>query len=149
MVDMTAKMSIIASEIYNRLTVAQSTLGIKAVYLGDQQKIATTPAVAVEASTKVGSLKSAARVVEYEIRIFVIVYSSLISSNQTNQGVADKFIEQIEDFLNADSNMGGLIIHGFVESIESGYSTKTNSIARASRMTYFAQTQNRLPSLGG
>lgn len=146
---MTAKMSEIAQELYNRLEANKATLGFQALYMGDQQRIATTPAIAVDTSTKTGTLKAAARVVEYEIRIFVIVYSTLIISNQINKSEADTFAEEIEDFLNIDFNLGGMIIHGFVESIESGYTTKTNSIARASRMTYFALTQNRLPSLGG
>lgn len=131
--------------IKNKLSANQNALGIQQVFYGDQDRVNTTPIACVETDTKTGDLTGAQRQVTYEVKVFVLLYVAKVGSSQENRAEVDALATQVETVLNADANLGGAIIHGYVTSIEAGYATKTDSVVRAIRITYTATTQARLP----
>lgn len=125
-----------------------NALGVKAVYYGDQDKLATTPVVCVEPDTKKQDYRGGGvnRMLGVNITVFLLVYHSFVQSAQENRKGADQLAEAIEDLIHQDATLGGLVIECHVSEVASGYATKGNSLVRANRITIEHVTQNRLPS---
>lgn len=138
----------VAAALEQKLNDNAATLGLKAVYYGDQERLATTPVVCVEPDTKVQEYRGGGvnRMLGVNITIFLLVYHSFVQSPQENRRGADQLAEAIEDLIHQDVNLGGLVIECHVSEVASGYATKGNSLVRANRITVVHTTQNRLPS---
>ncbi len=113
------------------------------VTYGDQQKIPRTPFVTVESGPKTRELTGIGGKGRTDNRftVFILGYISNIRTIQTNRREADLFGEQLELYLHEDVTLGGLIIHGFVTSIEPGYSTRSGELMRVVRLTYQGLTK--------
>jgi hypothetical protein len=142
---LTDKMSVIAEYMYNQLLTNMGTLGLAAVYYGDQDKIPTTPVACVEPDTKTRTLNGAPRKTAVDLSLYVLVYHSGLRDPQSNRQDADILAERIEDFFHEDRTLGDQVIDCMVSTIESGYAQKTNDVMRASRLTLTARTQQMLP----
>lgn len=135
----------IAEALYNKLDVNKEALGIEAVYYGDQNRLPVTPAVCIEPDSKTNTLTSAFRKVSLDFKIYILLYHSQVSSPQDNRRSADALAEAVETLIHADKDLGGLVIHCMIDEVASGYVTKSNSLVRASRLTFSALSQNQLP----
>lgn len=133
---------------YNKMIDNKANLGLADVFFGDQNTIPTTPVVCIEPQMKVNSLResAAARYIDIEFTLFFLVYFSFIQSPQENRRGSDALAEAIESVVHADRTLGGLVIHGYCTLIESGYTTKGNSLLRSNKITYIAQSKSILPS---
>lgn len=133
-----------------KLIANSNTLGLQAVYYGDQRQIPTTPIACIEPSDKqMPTYKSATRVLSVEVTLYILVYFAVVGSPQDNRLGADDLAEAIEDLVNQDPMMSTdpaapLVIDSHVSAVESGYATKQNSIYRSSRLTIKALTQNQI-----
>jgi hypothetical protein len=121
-------------------------LGIGVVYYGDQERLASTPALCVEPDMKTNELKGATRRIATEIRLYFIIYHAKIQSPQANRREADLLAEAVETFLHDDPRMNETVIHSMVTRIESGYVYKENTLVRATRIAFEATTQAQLPN---
>lgn len=144
---LTISMVDVAEKIFDLLT-ANTNLGLAVVYYGDQNRLADTPAACVEPSIKNNNLKTSAmaRKLDPEIITEIIIYHSPIQSTQVTRLECDRFGEAVETFINTKRDLDGLIIHGYVTTLESGYVEKTGQIMRACRLTHKSITQGYLPS---
>lgn len=126
-------------------------VGLKAVYYGDQDKIATTPALCVEPATKANNLRISGggfghRMVDPTINIDLLLYHGAVASTQNNRLEADQFAERCETLIHSNRTLGDIVINGYVTDLESGYSRKTNTLYRTTRLAYECTTQGLLPS---
>jgi len=99
-----------------------AALGIVDVYFGDQNKIPRVPAACVEPVDKTRELAGVPRRTDNELQVYIL-----------------------ETLLHADAQFGGLVIHSLVTSIESGYSHRTGTLYRSSRLTFVGTTKTNLP----
>lgn len=148
---LSASLADITQALVDKLTADATTLGLKGVFYGDQDKLPATPIVCVEPDNKDVMSYSPFRKTEIEITVYIIVYHSAIESPQQNRKDADAMAEAIETFLNADKNLKRTdhtdrVIHCYIKHVASGYAKKGNSVVRASRLTFSARTQDQLPA---
>lgn len=120
--------------------------GIGAMHYGDQSKIVTGNTVCFEVESKTKTLKNSPRGMDVMFTVYVLVYTAKVQSPEMNREESDRLAQQIETVLDEDGQLGGLLIHGYVSRLESGYSVKSDSIVRSSRLTYEGRSQTRLPS---
>lgn len=144
-----------STALQTKLTDNMETLGLKAIFYGDQDRLSTTPIACVEPGNKAQAFGGggANRMLAVNLTTYILVYSSLVGSGQVNRLVSDDIAEAIEDLIHADRTLSngapadqGIVIECHVSDISSGYATKANSIVRASRITVDGLSQNRLPS---
>lgn len=134
---------------YNKMVDNKANLGLVDVYFGDQDKIPVTPVVCIEPQIKTNILNEAGagRLISIEFRLFFLVYYSFIQSPQDNRRGADALAEAIESVVHSDRTLGGLITHGYCTDVESGYTTKGNSLIRSNKITFVGTTARAiLPS---
>lgn len=120
-------------------------IGDGGIFYGDQERIPTSPAICVEPNEKRSSLYGGGRMTEVTLSVYVLVYHSEVRSLQDNRRDADKLAEDVTDLLNADATFSGRATHCYVTSVQSGYSTKTNTTMRSSRIVFELTSQERLP----
>lgn len=124
------------------------TLGIAdgGIFYGDQARIPVSPAVCVEPNNKSVDLYGAGRMTEVKITLYLLVYHSEIRDISSNREDADTLAEAIATLVNSSATFYGSAIHCYVTDVTSGYSTKSNTTMRATRITWEATTQERLPN---
>jgi hypothetical protein len=128
-----------------KLEIQAEELGIAAIYYGDQERIPKSPTVCIEPDIKDSPLYAAGRQTRPMFTIYFLIYHSEVRNVQSNRRDSDALAERIEDFLNSDPQMGGLVVHGYVSQSASGYSPKTDSLMRSNRLTFTAESRHQLP----
>lgn len=142
---LTHKISEVA--LYLQTMIENSDL-VDSVYYGDQDRLDGGNTVCVEPDTKSNSLanSSSARGINIEFVVQIFVYTTKLQSVLTQRLENDQLAEALEDLIHADKSFGGILTHGYIETIASGYSRKADTIARTSRIEYHGISSNRLPS---
>jgi hypothetical protein len=120
-------------------------LELSAVYYGDQERIAKSPALCIEPDTKASELRAAGRQVMPNWTIYFLLYSADVKNAQWNRRESDRLAELLEAFLNADPQMGGLVVHCWVSESLSGYDRKMGSLMYTNRLTFRANSRFQLP----
>jgi hypothetical protein len=141
----TANIRILGDYIYDTLVAASPELGINDIFKGDQLKIARTPTVCIEPTTKRRQLVGAPRRTETEVEFDLLVYHSRVDDNQRNREDLDILADGIEEVIHKDPTMGGLVIHSMVSSMDPGYSAKGSVFYRAYKITVQCQIREMLP----
>ena len=138
----------VASYVRLQIEAGAGTLPYEAkdVYYGDQVKIPFVPTICVEAGSHSRQSNGAPRRYLKTIYTYVLVYLGKVQGTGENMFEADQLAEQLEELLNADAQMAGLVIDSFVSSIEYNYLERTNSIFRVARLTIESRMQEQLPS---
>ena len=111
-------------------------LGLNEVYYGDQNLIATVPAVCVEGQRKTRDMSGTSFRSENLLRTTLLVYYSQMQDVNATQRDVEILAEQIEEVLHTDQTMGGLVVHGRVIELEPGYAVRERVYLRACRMTW-------------
>lgn len=121
-------------------------LGINAVHYGDQERLETSPVVCVEPDTQRNELNGIPRRVRTTLGLYFIIYHAKIQSPQVNRREADETTKTLVNYLHADPRMNDTVIHCMVTRVESGYVYKQNTLVRATRILFEAETQAQLPN---
>jgi hypothetical protein len=130
---------------HNKFELKKEDLGLAEVYYGDQIRIPKSPTLCIEPDLKREPLRAAGRQTTVDFTIYFLCYHSEVSNVQQNRRNADLLAESIEDFLNSDPQMGGLVVHCWVSESNSGYSPKPGSLMRTNRLTLSANSRHQLP----
>lgn len=138
-----------ASTIKDLLDTNKNALGLRRTFYGDQTMIPDTPVACVEPTIKNNELRrsGASRMLDPTLECSVIIYHSIVGPTETTRLECDTFGEVVETFLNAQVNLGGIVIHCYVTTLESGYVVKSSKTYNACRLTVRALTQVILPNL--
>ena len=144
---LTGDMVVVCDYLLDLIKLNQSVLGLEAVYYGDQTRIPVTPALCLEPDEKPRALKSAQRMVEVNFTVYLLVYHSPVSNVERTRRECDLLARDVEKLIDTKKSLDGLVIHGFVNNISSGYVDR-GGLMRASRLTYEAKSQELLPSTG-
>ena len=119
-------------------------LGLQAVYYGDQNLINTVPCVTVEGADKSRDLQTTSERTRNVLRTLMMVYYSRMQPLEETQRDVEVLAEQVEALLHEDRTLGGLVIHGFVSSIEPGYARRDRVLLRVARIVWQGTTLTRL-----
>jgi hypothetical protein len=142
----TGHQSAVAEYLQQLLQDNALTLGLAAVYYGDQDKIPVNPAACIEPDNVDRTLNGASRVAQIVFNNYILVYHSAITDVQTNRKAADELADAIVDLVHAHSQLNGLVIDSVCVNVESGYSAKQNTVMRSSRISVQARSREILPS---
>lgn len=140
---LTDRSSEVTTYISNLLKERMIELEIKDVWYGDQNNIPRFPAVAVEPgpfNRGLSGIGGKGRT-DNTITVYLLVYNNNIKDVQKTRQDTDQLAEQLMDVLHEDVTMGGLVIHGFVNTIEPGYTVRGNNLLRSSRVTWTGMTK--------
>ncbi len=141
--------SVLAMAIRDKLVANQQTIGLKDVLFGQQLMIPLSPSAVVTPGPKrkdlVGVSAPGGRT-QNTLTVFIEVHSMKIGNEATERLALDQLSETIEDKLNEETTMGGIIIHGYITDWNPGVSTMENGQFRTVRMTYTGQTRTYLSS---
>ena len=127
-----------------KLKENQVSLGLGAVYYGDQRRIAQKFTACIEPGEDRAELQGMMRRVTRTVTVYILLYGVLISAEDASREATDEVAEAIEALLNQDSTLGGLFTHCYVTLVESGYSPKDGSMVSTCRIT-FQCTRNSDP----
>lgn len=102
------------------------------ILYGDQIKIPTTPTVCVEAGTTTRALDGVAANAgrtRNDLECLILVYYSVVQDDQVTKLAAEQCGENIAKYLDDNPTLelsgdGGIVIHGYITSIDPGYSRK-------------------------
>ena len=118
---------------------------IKRVDYGDIDRVTESVQVCVEPETKRTELRSIGRGVARRFRVHVYIYFAFVTNPEYNRESCDRLAEAIESHLNESPTLGGLVINGMVTEVASGMARKDGMSVRAARVTYEAESVDRLP----
>lgn len=150
----TYKASLVTNAIKDYLELNKNTLGLEAVYYGDQTTFPLVPCVCVEPATTTRELEGANYVTNNTFTINILVYhSNGLEGTETTQEECDVFSEAVQDAVNKEgihslvaggSQFGGLIIHGHVIRLEYGYRILSDRIMRCNRLVWQGRTKTNI-----
>lgn len=145
MADPTANGVTIALHIQSLIEAQRNALDLADIFYGDQEKIARTPTVCVEAGEKRAELRGAPRRADTRIVTYVLVYAGAVRSISDNRVQADQLSEDLSDVIHAQEDLDGRVITSMVTAIDYGYQYRNNTLYRVSRMTIESQQYVQLP----
>ncbi len=136
----TENFSVVATYIQDLLAETES-LQLTDVFYGDQELIPRTPAACVESGLYSRQYAGVPLRTENEIIVNILVYFAKIQDVQVTRLQCDQKAEDIMRVLHANVTMGGLVINGWVSSIEPGYSMRNKVLMRSARITWTGKTK--------
>jgi hypothetical protein len=132
-----------AHAIKDALDADKTTLGLQAVYYGEQNKIPVTPVAMVDPGPLNRQLQGAPYRTPITMQVFVLVLNNKIEDKETMFQDTDQLVANVDAFLNGQT-YGGIVIFSFVSDIEPGYSQRGAALYRATRLTITAQSLQQL-----
>jgi len=131
--------SVLAKYMFDLITANMTSLGLLGAYYGDQTNIPTALAAVVTPGIKRRDLAGVAgpggRTLN-TLTVYVDVLSSKVAPQAEASIELDKLADTVEQFLHTDVQMGGLVIHGFVNEWDPGTAFMQNGQFRMVRMTW-------------
>lgn len=127
----------VADYLKNALEAA-TQLGFEDVFFGDQEMIPRTPAVAVDPSDMQRDLAGVATggMTLNTMTVYVYIYHGPLQSPQITRRECDQLAEAVMEQLHKDLQLGGLVIHGYCTSLESGAASRGSVMLRTHRITW-------------
>lgn len=135
---------VVADAVKAVLENAGNGLGFLDVYYGDQELIPRTPAATVEPGGIRSELAGAPALALNNIPISIMIYHAGVKNTQVTRKECDQKAMLVRGVLHNDLHLGGLVIHGYCTNIESGYAQRSNTLFRATRITWEGTSKVRL-----
>lgn len=143
----------IAQRIFALLTASKVALlgNYGEVYYGDQNRVAVTPALCVESGETTRVLAGVPNRVENTHTVYIILYYSPVDEVQATKLASEQLAETVAAFLDTNVTLdlggdGGIVIHGFVRSIDPGYRYRNQgkTLMNTVRLTWAGTTKTIL-----
>lgn len=151
----TDRSTVLAKAIKATIEASKDELGIDSIFYGDQNNLPKATTVTIEPGVKnrdlegvggvltSGGNRSGGRTLNV-MQVLINVYSSQYGSESDQRLRVQELAEEIEHLLHQDTSVGGIIIHGFVETWDPGMVFKAGTMFRAVQMTFTGQTKTML-----
>lgn len=115
------------------------------IYYGDQEKFPEVPAICVDPGTRPRRLEGVSYRSHNDFNIYIMFYFAKVDqSNQDTRKQIQQIAEAAETLIHQDPQFGGLLIHGFCELNESGYTYRAGTMYRSNRVTFSGYSKTRL-----
>jgi hypothetical protein len=123
----------------------QGLLPIRDVwYGGDNTLIPETPAILIEPDIKTRDIEGSSHMNYIRFRVYLTIFHSKLGDPAMTRKDCDSLAEQVEGILHANRTLGGLVVHGMVESLQPGRATNNNVIMKATRLLWVGMSRSRL-----
>lgn len=144
----TDKATVLATAIKNLINTNKVVLGVDEVYYGDHNNIPVGTAVTVTAGATRRELAGVAgpggRAMNY-MNVVILILLSIVQDEATARLRVDQLAENITTLLHADTTVGGILIHGFVEEITPGVIfNKEGSMFRVAQLDYTGKSKTNI-----
>lgn len=126
------------------LLAADTSLGLSKVYYGETAGIPQVPSASVEAGPSERQFTQTGLQTTRNLQIIIVIYHGKVADTQIIKKELDDFVQSVENKLNEDSTLGGLVISGLVTSIEPGVSAVEKSQFFAHRLTWEGLIKERV-----
>jgi len=120
-------------------------------FYGDQNRIGVTPTVCVESGETTRALAGVPSRTENQLVAYIIIYWAKVDSNQVTKLEAEQCAETVTRFLDKNLTLdrnadGGIVIHGFVTSINPGYTYRNQgqTLYQTVRLTWVGKSKTML-----
>lgn len=138
----------VTNYVFELLNSNKQNLGVDVVHYGDQEYIFTRNAICVDPGQVTNTLASANRYVQVEFKLDILIYYEIISeNNNTNKLEVTTAASRIEDLLNDNPRLGGLVTHSYVSQITPGVTMKGTDIRQAVQVVLECTWRRQLKSI--
>jgi hypothetical protein len=146
----------IATRIFDLMDYGPNKLALLgpegSLFYSDQDKLPTTPTCCVEAGPTTRPLMTVtpSGTVENTHECYILLYHGVVQSLETTKLESEQIAERIVKFLDSNTQLldaFGLdpkVIHGWCVGIDPGYSVKSGTLVRATRITWNGKSKTRL-----
>lgn len=121
------------------------------IFYGDQAKIPVTPTICVEAGQTGRDLAGVGGNgrVQNNLSCEIFVYYARVQEVQTAKLASEQTGEAVADLFDTNPTLarggdGGIVIHGFIDLIDPGYSIKEKTLWHAVRLRWTGKTKTIL-----
>jgi len=134
----------IASALYDKMVQGAEGFGLAKVFYGDQELIPDYPTVAIEPVFTQRELTGAGGrgFTDNIFEIYVFIYFGQIGDVQKSRQDTDALSKDIQQYLNQDVTLGGVVIDGSVTVEESGQMRKGAQL-QVTRLTWRGMTKTQ------
>lgn len=145
----TDKVTVVAIAIRDLIVANQTALGLKDVYFGFHNMIPGSPTAVVSSGVKrrelAGVSAPGGRTMNY-LQVYIDIHGSRVGpeSEDQKQLALETIAEAIETLIHQDTTLGGIIIHGYVQSMDPGVSFIGSSQFNTVRLTFEGKTKTYL-----
>ena len=116
--------------------------GGPSIFYGDQQLIPVTPTLCVESVERNRELMNTGNNAQVTFTQYIYIYHGKVQDDQLNVKECNEFAEQVEQVLNADKQMGGNVIYGYVIQMTPGVLVRSpRTMMRATRLAWTGLSQ--------
>lgn len=156
----TDRTTVVAIYIRDLLRTNAGTLGLDAtkIIYGEQVAIPGGISVVIDSGSKNRTLQGSSAIqvspgvfsggrTSNRMLVIIRIYNSEYGSEEAQRLAVDQKAEAIEHFLHQDTSLNNNIIHGFVESWNTGITIKSGTTFRTTEMIYSALSKTSLPDL--
>lgn len=144
----TDKTSDLAVYIFDLLTAERYDLGLEQVFYGNHNMIPKNNTAIVIPGRKTRNLRGVSapggRVQNLLTVLIDIMTQDPLSGENDGRLATDKLAEVVETRIHQDTTMGGLIIHGFIDTWDPGETFINQSMFRVVRMTFTGESRTYL-----
>jgi hypothetical protein len=134
----------VAKGIISYLNDSKDELGIRRVWYGDDDMVPETPAITVVPGNMTTEISETAFTITNQIPIILTVLHSRLDNQEVNREQCDEKAFDIRQELHKDPRMGGLVVFGYVSSMEPGFTTRQRVMLRATRIIWSGMSKTRM-----
>lgn len=136
----------ITQAVVDLLTTNKGALGVLDVWYGDEQLIPRVPAISVDGAPKTKEWYGTGNQTRNEFVLQITIYHGQLASMQVTQKACEELAEAVEDVLESDIRLGGLLTDSLVTASEPGFSRRGSVTMKATRLTWRGRSSTRLGS---
>jgi len=125
----------VTEKIKDILEGAKTRLGLQGVYYGDTDLIPKFPSATVESGAK-GRTITGVHKFELNLITNIFIYHGKLQGASITRKETEEFAELVETELHRNKTLDGLIIFGFVASMDPGVVVKSSVMLRTTRLIW-------------
>lgn len=136
----TKSIKVLCDTLEGILDTAKDSIGIQEIYRGLQELVPVTPSIMIGRGRKTRTIATT-RQYRIDFAVDLVIFHGKLKSTELIQVEMEQLVEDVEDVLNADMTLGGLITHGWVSRTDSGTAAANGVLFRSTRIIYTAQAR--------
>lgn len=144
MAEFTGSLDAVADGLIALIEPQKAALGLTDVWYGEHNTIPRTPSLTVDPRTKTRALRETGHTVINTFEVVLTLFHSRLSSGQVMMSEVLSLAEQVEKVIHSDRKLGGLIVHGYVGRISTGFTTRNKVILKAAEIQWSGFSKTRL-----
>jgi len=134
----------VMNQIEAYVIAGQSTLGLKKVWVGDDDALPEMPSVTIAPGAKTREIQETGHTVINRFPVYLTILHARLDSTQTTLKESIALSEALEDYLHEDKRLNGLIVYSYVRSVEPGVTTRQRALVRATRLLWEGMSKTRI-----